>query len=76
MQSASSAVRAHRRYLELVEKGMEAEEEQIRREIEERDERDRTRAISPLRQAEDAILLDTSDMSIEEVTEQILSLWK
>ena len=74
--TASSEVRAHRRYLELVEKGMEAEEEQIRREIEERDERDRTRAISPLRQAEDAVLLDTSDLSIDEVAERILELWK
>ena len=48
----------------------------IRKEIEERDERDRNRAISPLKQAEDAILLDTSELSIEEVTERILSLWQ
>ncbi|MCR5675686.1 MAG: (d)CMP kinase [Lachnospiraceae bacterium] len=74
--TASSAVRAHRRFLELKERGEEADEEQIRRDIEERDERDRNREISPLRQADDAVYLDTSALTIDEVTERILALWK
>ena len=51
-------------------------EEEIRREIEERDYRDMHREISPLVQAEDAVLLDTSDMSLEQVVERITALAK
>jgi cytidylate kinase len=46
----------------------------VEREIEERDRRDSTRAVSPLRQAEDAVLLDSSDMGIEEVVCRIIEL--
>ncbi|MCR4764531.1 MAG: (d)CMP kinase [Lachnospiraceae bacterium] len=74
--TASSAVRAHRRSLELKARGEAADEEQIRQDIEERDERDRTREISPLRQAEDAVLLDTSDMTIDEASEAVLALYR
>lgn len=65
--TASAAVRAKRRYDELVEKGMECDLATLQREIEERDYRDMNRETSPLRQAEDAVLLDTSDLNIEEV---------
>ena len=74
--TASSEVRANRRVKELQEKGVEANFEEIKKDIEERDHRDMTREISPLKQAEDAILVDTSDMTIEEVVEKIGSLCK
>ena len=51
-----------------------AEVDEIRRDIEERDRRDMNREISPLRQAEDAVLVDSSDMTVEEVIEKIASL--
>ncbi len=65
--TASSEVRAKRRYDELVAKGMECDLAQLQKEIEERDYRDMNRETSPLKQAEDAVLLDTSYMNIEEV---------
>ena len=72
--TASSDVRANRRVKELLEKGEEANFEEIKKDIEERDHRDMTREISPLKQADDAILVDTSDMTIEQVVEKIVSL--
>lgn len=69
--TASSAVRAKRRYDELVAKGMECDLATLQKEIEERDYRDMNREVSPLRQAEDAVLLDTSDLNIEEVVERM-----
>ena len=69
--TASSAVRAKRRYDELVAKGMECNLGTLQKEIEERDYRDMNRETSPLRQAEDAVLLDTSDLNIEEVVERM-----
>ncbi len=80
--TASVEVRAKRRYDELTAKGETWDLEEIKREIAERDHRDMTRDISPLRQAEDAILLDTSGMDIEEVVTAIMQiceekgLWK
>ena len=74
--TASSEVRATRRVKELQEKGQEANFEEIKKDIEERDHRDMTREISPLKQADDAILVDTSDMTIEQVVEKISSLCK
>lgn len=65
--TASSAVRAKRRFDELVAKGMECDLAQLQKEIEERDYRDMTREVSPLKKAEDAVELDTSNLSIEEV---------
>ena len=67
--TASSAVRARRRYDELMAKGMECDLAQLQKEIEERDYRDMNRAVSPLKKAEDAVELDTSELSIEEVVE-------
>ncbi len=72
--TASVEVRAKRRYDELVAKGENWDLEEIKKEIAERDHRDMTREISPLRQAEDAILLDTSDMGIEDVIDAIMKL--
>lgn len=67
--TASSKVRAKRRYDELVAKGMECDLLQLQKEIEERDYRDMTREVSPLKKAEDAVELDTSFMTIPEVVE-------
>ena len=71
--TASSAVRAKRRYDELVEKGENADLSKIEADIIERDHRDMTREHSPLRQADDAVLIDSSDMSVDDVKEAILS---
>lgn len=72
--TASVEVRADRRYKELIEKGEKADLEEIKAQIKERDERDMNREISPLKQAEDAVLVDTSNMSIDEVVEKILGI--
>ena len=64
--TASAAVRARRRYDELKAKGMEADYEDILKNVQERDYIDSHRAVSPLKQAADAILLDNSDMTIAE----------
>ena len=72
--TASSRVRAKRRYRELVEKGEECSLDAIEKDIIDRDNRDMTREVSPLRQAEDAVLVDSSDMTIEEVVTTILDL--
>lgn len=72
--TASSAVRAKRRYDELKEKGEECDIDVIKKDIEERDYRDMHREISPLMQAEDAVLVDSSDMTVEEVIDTILNL--
>lgn len=72
--TASSAVRAKRRYDELTAKGQECDIVEIKRIIEERDYRDMNREASPLKQAEDAVLVDTSDMTIEEVIAKIISI--
>ena len=69
--TASPEVRAKRRYDELTEKGEECDLETIKREIIERDERDMNREISPLKKADDAVLVDTSDMDIEQVIKAI-----
>ncbi len=65
--TASSLVRAKRRYAELVEKGEEADLAKIEADIIDRDHRDMTRELNPLTQASDAVLVDSSYMSIEEV---------
>lgn len=72
--TASSEVRAKRRFDELSAKGQECDFDKIKADIEERDYQDMHREHSPLRQAEDAILVDSSDMTIDEVVEHILKL--
>ena len=72
--TASVEERARRRYLELTQKGETCSFEEIRKDIEDRDWRDMHRETAPLRQAEDAVYLDTSDMTLEEVVAKITSL--
>lgn len=74
--TASVETRAERRYRDLQEKGVEKPLSEIKKEIEERDHRDMTRAIAPLKQAEDAVYLDTSHMNIDEVVEAIRKLYR
>jgi cytidylate kinase len=69
--TASPHVRALRRFKELQEKGIACDLNEIEKDIIARDEQDMNREIAPLRQAEDAVLLDTSDMTIPEVTAKI-----
>ena len=69
--TASSRVRAERRYKELVEKGETCNLDEIEKDIIARDEQDMNREIAPLKQAEDAVLVDSSDMTIDEVVETI-----
>lgn len=72
--TASSEVRAKRRYDELVAKGQEADFDQIKADIEKRDYQDSHREIAPLKQADDAVLVDSSYMTIEEVADAISQL--
>lgn len=72
--TASSYVRAKRRFDELTAKGENADIEKIEADIIERDHRDMTRELNPLKQAEDAVYVDSSDMNIEEVVAHIESI--
>jgi cytidylate kinase len=72
--TASAEERAQRRYKQLKEKEISANLAGLQVEIAERDERDSQRAVSPLKPASDAVVLDTSELSIKEVTEQVLQL--
>ena len=72
--TASVETRAKRRYLELQEKGVECNLEEIAHDIEERDYRDMHRDIAPLKQADDAVFVDSSDMTIPEVVKTIIDL--
>lgn len=74
--TASVEVRAMRRYKELVEKGEQCDLNAIEADIAERDHQDMTREISPLKQADDAVLVDSSYMTIEEVVKAITDLYK
>ena len=74
--TASSRVRAERRYLELKGKGQDCSLEEIEKDIIKRDYQDMNREHSPLKQAEDAVLLDSSEMSAGEVIERILMLFE
>ena len=71
--TASPEVRARRRTLEFREKGEPANYESILEEVKKRDERDMNRAVAPLKQVEDAIFIDSSDLNIEEVVDRILA---
>lgn len=72
--TASTEERASRRYLELKEKGIEVSLDEVKKDIETRDYRDMHRDIAPLKQVEDAILIDSSKLGIEEVVEKIMNL--
>jgi len=72
--TASAAERAKRRYKQLIEKGNDANLARITNEIEERDRRDMERKTAPLAMASDALYIDSSDMTLESVIEEVLNL--
>ena len=72
--TASAETRAGRRYLELREKGQQVTRESVLHDVVERDRQDMTRAVAPLRQAADAVLLDTSDMTLEQSIQAVLQI--
>lgn len=74
--TASVETRAKRRYEELIEKGISCDLKNIETDIRERDERDMSRKIAPLKQAKDAILVDSSEMNIQEVVDTICGYCK
>lgn len=74
--TASAETRAKRRFLELQEKGVPCVLEEIAKDIEDRDYRDMNRDVAPLKQAEDAVYIDSSEMSIDEVVAEILKYCK
>ncbi|QXP87886.1 (d)CMP kinase [Methylococcus capsulatus] len=72
--TASAEVRARRRYNQLKQKGIDVSLAHLTEEIEERDRRDRERQIAPLRAAADAVVIDSSDLSVDEVIQVCLSV--
>ncbi|HET9646533.1 MAG TPA: bifunctional 3-phosphoshikimate 1-carboxyvinyltransferase/cytidylate kinase [Burkholderiaceae bacterium] len=74
--TASAAMRANRRYKQLMDKGIPAKLDDLRLDLERRDERDRNRSVAPLKPAEDAMLLDNSALSIDESVEAVLKWWQ
>lgn len=74
--TASSSVRAKRRYDELTAKGVECDYNTILSDIEHRDYEDENRELAPLKQASDAILIDTSEMSVDEASDKIKELFE
>ena len=72
--TASVECRANRRFKELTEKGIACDYDEIAKDIQERDTRDMNREIAPLKKADDAVLVDSSDMTIEEVVKAITGL--
>ena len=74
--TASAARRAERRHKQLISKGIPATIENLRADLEARDRRDSTRAVAPLKPAQDALLLDNSDQSVDESVAQVLAWWE
>lgn len=74
--TASVAVRAERRYKQLIDKGIRASLAALSRDLVERDARDAARSVAPLRPAADAVLIDSSAMTIEEVVNRVLELYQ
>ena len=72
--TASAETRAERRYLELAEKGQQVTRGSVLHDVVERDRQDMSRAVAPLKQAEDAVLLDTSKMTLDESIEAVLQI--
>jgi cytidylate kinase len=70
--TASPEERAQRRYKQLKEKGLDVNLADLAKEIRERDERDRNRSVAPLKPAETAIQVDTTKMTVEQVTELVM----
>lgn len=74
--TASAQERARRRYKEQTERGIVCDIKEIERDIIARDEQDMNREVAPLRQAEDAVLVDSSDMSIDQVVDEIIRIYQ
>jgi 3-phosphoshikimate 1-carboxyvinyltransferase len=74
--TASAACRAERRHKQLISKGISATLDSLRADLEARDARDSSRSVSPLRPAQDALLLDNSELSVEESVAQVLVWWQ
>ncbi|MFZ5547964.1 MAG: bifunctional 3-phosphoshikimate 1-carboxyvinyltransferase/cytidylate kinase [Pseudomonadota bacterium] len=74
--TASADARAERRYKQLISKGNSANIDSLRADLQMRDERDKTRAVAPLKPAEDAMLLDNSSLSVESSVDQVLGWWR
>ena len=74
--TASASERARRRCLELTEKGVACDIKKIEQDIIARDEQDMGREVAPLKQAEDAVLVDASDMTVDEVVDRVVSLYE
>ena len=74
--TASAATRAERRHKQLISKGISANIATLRAELEARDQRDQSRAVSPLKPADDAILLDNSALSVEASVDAVLNAWQ
>ncbi|MDO9440026.1 MAG: (d)CMP kinase, partial [Beijerinckiaceae bacterium] len=74
--TASAATRAERRHKQLISKGISSNIDSLRAELEARDARDQTRAVSPLRPATDAMLLDNSALTVEASVDAVLEAWQ
>ncbi|MDD6232662.1 MAG: (d)CMP kinase, partial [Frisingicoccus sp.] len=74
--TASVEERAKRRYLELIEKGQDADMEKIKEDIRTRDTQDMNRSIAPLKQAKDAVVIDSSKLTIPEVMDRIVDAFQ
>lgn len=74
--TASAACRAERRHKQLISKGFSANIDDLRADLEARDLRDSSRAVAPLKPAQDARVLDNSDLTIEQAVEQVLAWWQ
>lgn len=74
--TASAQARAERRHKQLREKGLGANIDDLLRDIRERDARDAARAAAPLKPAEDAVTIDTTALSVEQVVDRVLALWQ
>jgi 3-phosphoshikimate 1-carboxyvinyltransferase len=74
--TASAAQRAERRHKQLIQKGISTKLDDLRADLEARDQRDRTRTVAPLKPAEDAVLLDNSALSIEQSVDEVLGWWQ
>jgi 3-phosphoshikimate 1-carboxyvinyltransferase len=74
--TASAAQRAERRHKQLISKGISSNIDSLRADLEARDARDQNRAVAPLKPAEDAVLLDNSDLTIDESVNWVLGAWE
>jgi cytidylate kinase len=74
--TAGVAVRAQRRYKQLIDKGNSANLAALSRDLEERDQRDAAREVAPLRPATDAVLIDSSDLTVDQVVDRVLQQYR